>query len=491
MKNLFITILIVCISLIGNSQPNLVGHYPLNGNATDISSTQNHGTLNGATPYPDRFGNVDGAMYMGQNNSIDFTTLPNIWDSVSPFGFGAYTIVFWVKITGVSGNNVFITFGDGAMNGANGITFESFSNLMRIHTYGGQLFDVTQSSITTGGFSNQWIMLAYRFNGINHLNGANYSFFLNTSKADTTLQIASCPGCGAGIPYPLNNTMHFGWAPGSRYLDGAIDDVRIGHFSNFVLAKAFYNMDLCLNSISIYGDAHAGELAKEEAMPLINSFCKDFEFKAHKEYFASNMNYEGSLLYAETEGKYAGTKVFDVGEEKIVGIKSNGATTYFYQDVSLIELLASSYKNISMLYLTGAEQENHFRLLKILYPNIHHVPLGLVKVSGKKMGTRFGNVILIEDFLKEMQNELSTDNLELIYNIFAGYILKATPESDKNINMDLMTNPKNSPGLYLSYTMARIHSAGVMYGHYHNAKGVFISPFLIYLNSTPMLKFPS
>jgi hypothetical protein len=139
---------------------------------------------------------------------------------------------------------------------------------------------------------------------------------------------------------------------------------------------------------------------------------------------------------------------------KVVGIKSNGQTSYFYQDVSLAKML-----NSPTLYLTGKEQSNHFKLLKHLFPDIQHIGLGLVKVSGKKMASRIGNVLLIEDLIEKVTEEFNND-LKLVYNVFAGFILKSNPEVDKSINLDVISNPKNSSGLYISYTMARLISAG-------------------------------
>jgi hypothetical protein len=74
------------------------------------------------------------------------------------------------------------------------------------------------------------------------------------------------------------------------------------------------------------------------------------------------------------------------------------------------------------------------------------------------MSSREGNVLLMEEILEIIFNEFK--DYELSYNIFAGNILKSNPESDKNIDLNLLSNPKNSAGLYISYTTARLISAG-------------------------------
>ena len=63
---------------------------------------------------------------------------------------------------------------------------------------------------------------------------------------------------------------------------------------------------------------------------------------------------------------------------------------------------------------------------------------------------------IVEDCLEKFNNDW-----ELVYNVLAGFIIKIDPTKDKNIDMKMLDNPKNSPGLYLSYTLARLTSAGV------------------------------
>lgn len=243
--------------------------------------------------------------------------------------------------------------------------------------------------------------------------------------------------------------------------------LHIGHFSNLVIGKAFKSLGICNKTVSIYGDTLNGKVKKEDAILDLNKYQTDFNFLTDKSLLASEVKYGGDLLQ-DGDGEYSGTKVFKVGEEKVVGIKSNGQTSYFYQDVCLAEML-----NAPTLYLTGKEQCNHFELLNVLFPNNNHIGLGLVKVSGnkissnpesvkvlgKKMSSSLGNVILIEEFIDLVSDKFAGD-IQLIYNVFAGFILKSNPEVDKGINLDIISNPKNSAGLYLSYTMARLKSAG-------------------------------
>lgn len=243
-----------------------------------------------------------------------------------------------------------------------------------------------------------------------------------------------------------------------EYLDGFSPNLNkllhIGHWSNLVLAKAFQSMGIANKNVSILGDTLTGEVSKEEALNSLNNYCKLYGLKLDEINFASEMVLQDISILSDGEGEYEGTKIFNIREEKVVGIKSSGQSSYFYQDVALAQKLKSS-----TLYLTGKEQSNHFELIKKLFPNTDHIGLGLVKAEGKKMSSSVGNVIFMKDLIEKLGEEFHTP--ELIYNVFAGFILKSSPSVDKKINLDHINNPKNSAGLYISYTMARLHSAGM------------------------------
>lgn len=240
-----------------------------------------------------------------------------------------------------------------------------------------------------------------------------------------------------------------------KYMDGFSPNLNkflhIGHLSNLVLAKSLKSLGVCEKVISIYGDTLKG-VSKEDSLEKLKEYQDKFKYKPEIEYFASEAKYTGSELKDGIDS-YEGTKIFEFEDDKIVGIKSDGSTSYFYQDMALAEEL-----NDYTLYLTGSEQNNHFNLLSKFYPKINHIGLGLVKLDGKKMSSSEGNVIFAEDFINELFKIFNDYNL--VYNVIAGFILKNTPESDKNITLSSIDNPKNSPGLYLSYTMASLKSAG-------------------------------
>ncbi|MCB8642756.1 arginine--tRNA ligase, partial [Holdemanella sp. DFI.5.55] len=64
------------------------------------------------------------------------------------------------------------------------------------------------------------------------------------------------------------------------------------------------------------------------------------------------------------------------------------------------------------LYVVGNEQSNHFKQLKAVLKELgfdwadqmHHVPFGLITQGGKKLSTRKGKIVLLEEVLNEAVN---------------------------------------------------------------------------------------
>ena len=243
-----------------------------------------------------------------------------------------------------------------------------------------------------------------------------------------------------------------------KYVDGFSPNLNknlhVGHLSNLIIANSLQKLGIGENFVAILGDTLEGSVSKNDAFLSYKNHCNNFGYKIDNIFYASDMELKDDIL-VDGEGDYLGSKIFDLGDEKIVGIKSSGKTSYFYQDVALAQNL-----NASTLYLTGLEQENHFKSLKKIYDNIHHLCLGLVLLDGKKMSSSEGNVIYLSYFIESLMNQFD-NNIKLVYNILAGQILKSAPNTSKSIDTKLISNPKLSLGLYISYTMAHILSCGV------------------------------
>ena len=206
--------------------------------------------------------------------------------------------------------------------------------------------------------------------------------------------------------------------------------------------------------IAVFGDTLDGDVKKDDALDKYEYFTKTFDYHVDKCFFASKLKMTDFSLLKNGEGKYMTTKIVEIDENKIVIIKSDGSTTYFYQDIAVAQEL-----NASTLYLTGFEQSEHFANLKKLFPQTQHLGLGLVMLDGKKMSSSEGNVIYLQEMLDKLLQQFN--DIQLVWNILAGMILKTEPKNIKNIDTAVLQNSKISPGLYISYTMAKMNSAGI------------------------------
>ncbi|MFR0771217.1 MAG: arginine--tRNA ligase [Limosilactobacillus pontis] len=67
------------------------------------------------------------------------------------------------------------------------------------------------------------------------------------------------------------------------------------------------------------------------------------------------------------------------------------------------------YGHAKSLYVVGADQETYFRQLRMAlkkmgfnwWDQITHISFGLMNLNGKKMSTRKGNVVSLEDVLND------------------------------------------------------------------------------------------
>jgi hypothetical protein len=98
-KQIYLMVVAVCLGLLTKAQTvipsyvptnGLVGWWPFNGNANDLSINANNGTVNGATLTTDRYGNANKAYnFNGINNYIGLANI-NFTNSIS--------IGFWINI---------------------------------------------------------------------------------------------------------------------------------------------------------------------------------------------------------------------------------------------------------------------------------------------------------------------------------------------------------------------------------------------------------
>lgn len=93
--------------------------------------------------------------------------------------------------------------------------------------------------------------------------------------------------------------------------------------------------------------------------------------------------------------------------------KQDGATLYGTRDLAAAIYRHRAYRFSRSLYVVDRGQALHFRqLVEVLsragFPwaeKLAHVPFGLVRIGGKKTGTRTGNVVLLKEVLAEAEDK--------------------------------------------------------------------------------------
>lgn len=160
--------------------------------------------------------------------------------------------------------------------------------------------------------------------------------------------------------------------------------------------------------------------------------------------------------------------------------KSDGATIYATRDITAAKYRKNTYDFYKNVYVVGTPQALHFKqIFTTLSLMGHewskdciHVGFGLVKFADKKLATRTGDVILLEDALNEgvkraldlieqknpsLENKEDTAKKVGIGSIVFAY-LKNNRERDIVFNWDDILNFDGETGPYIQYTYARSKS---------------------------------
>lgn len=116
-------------------------------------------------------------------------------------------------------------------------------------------------------------------------------------------------------------------------------------------------------------------------------------------------------LLEESDGAMV-VRLDDEGMPPCLILKSNGTTIYPTRDLATAIYRKEVMKADKLIYVVGAEQQLHFQqvfavLGKMGYEwaqECAHVPFGLMTFEGKKMSTRKGKVIFLDEVLNEAEN---------------------------------------------------------------------------------------
>lgn len=178
-----------------------------------------------------------------------------------------------------------------------------------------------------------------------------------------------------------------------------------------------------------------------------------------------------------------GAKVVNVGDDMppCIILKSNGSTIYATRDLAAILYRARTYNFKKAIYITGSEQILHFKQVfaaaKYLVDEKYqkgliHIPYGMIRLKTGKMSTREGNVIYVDDLIKDAisksKNIIREKNSELenlddtakiigVGALIFNY-LKTNKQKDIIFDLDETLRFDGETGPYVQYTYVRTKS---------------------------------
>lgn len=160
--------------------------------------------------------------------------------------------------------------------------------------------------------------------------------------------------------------------------------------------------------------------------------------------------------------------------------KSDGATLYMTRDLAAALYRKKTYDFAQSLYVVGNEQSIHFRQLKAVLKelgfdwadDIHHVPFGLITKDGKKLSTRKGKIVLLQEVLNEAiasaktqieeKNPTLKDKDRVAEQVGVGAVVFHDLKNDRLNNFDFTLEEvvrfEGETGPYIQYTHARCAS---------------------------------
>jgi arginyl-tRNA synthetase len=180
-----------------------------------------------------------------------------------------------------------------------------------------------------------------------------------------------------------------------------------------------------------------------------------------------------------------GALVVDLSEHNIPPLllrKDDGATLYATRDLAAAQYRHARYQFDRSLYVVDKGQALHFRQLFLVLEKagydwvkkMRHVPFGLVRVGGKKAGTRKGNVIPLKELLAEARDRVLALLAEINPDLppeqaaaVAGEVgrgavvfanLQSQREKDVDFEWDDVINLHGDSAPYIQYAHARTAS---------------------------------
>ncbi|OFI06951.1 arginine--tRNA ligase [Clostridium acetireducens DSM 10703] len=244
--------------------------------------------------------------------------------------------------------------------------------------------------------------------------------------------------------------------------------------------KHFKNLeDGCEEEVSLWSKFK--DLSLKEFKKVYNALDVEFDSYAGESFYSDKM--EGVIESIDKKGLLVesnGAKVVMLDEYNMppcIIKKSDGATIYATRDLAAAIYRKNTYDFYKSIYVVGTPQALHFKqvftTLKLMghdwAEDCKHVGFGLVKFADRKLSTRNGDVIFLEDLLREsiektleIINEKNPDlenKEEVAKKIGIGAILftylKNNREKDIVFDWKEILNFDGETGPYIQYSYAR------------------------------------
>jgi arginyl-tRNA synthetase len=208
------------------------------------------------------------------------------------------------------------------------------------------------------------------------------------------------------------------------------------------------------------------------------------EVKGESAYLGDTQRVVDELAAKGMVSESEGALVVQLPDEKVPLLlrTKDGTTLYATRDIAAAEHRWNTYHFERSLYVVDRGQALHFRqLFKTLALAGHdwakrceHIPFGLVRLGGKKTGTRTGNVVLLKEVFREATDtvlpriaanlkELDAGAHEAIARtvgvgavVFANLVTQR--DKDVDFTMEKATSLEGDSGPYIQYNHARCAS---------------------------------
>lgn len=239
------------------------------------------------------------------------------------------------------------------------------------------------------------------------------------------------------------------------------------------------------------GDQEATELWQWFRSESLNYFMKiykelgvEFDSFNGESFFNDKMDEIIELLREKNLLKESqGAQIVDLDRYDLnpaLILRSDGGTLYITRDLAAALYRYRTYNFKQSLYVVGSEQTGHFQQLKAVLKemgydwsdDIKHIPFGLITSGGKKLSTRKGRVILLENVLNdavdlaykqiEAKNPDLANKQEVAHDVGVGAVIFHDLKNDRMNNFDFdleeVVRFEGETGPYVQYSHARAMS---------------------------------